>query len=149
MQTIHTSASIIGPMAGAMLNVMGTRNEIKLHADACGGALSVFEITAGPGDGIPPHVHTHEDEMFYVIEGEVEFDDAGTLTLGAPGTFAFLPRGRAHAWFVRGERPARLLLMTSPGTFNRFFAELATPLGQTRPMPDVIDICRRHGIEFV
>ena len=69
------------------------------------------------------------------------------LTAG-PGTSAFLPTGRPHAWFVAGDRATRMLVMTLPGTFDRFFAEMAGPVGQHRPMPELIAICRRCGIEF-
>ena len=143
-----SSASIVGPAAGPMLNILGTRNEVKLDGRDCNGLASAFEVTAGPGDGIPLHSHTHEDELFYVLEGEVQFTEEGETSIGQTGTFAFLPRGRKHAWFVVGDVPARLLIMTIPGTFNAFFAELAHPVGTMRPMPEVIDICRRHGIEF-
>lgn len=141
-------ASIVTSGAGDMLNVMGTRNEVKLRGTQGGGKLSVFETTAGPGDGVPMHTHSREDEYFYVLEGEVEFDDAGTRTVGGPGTFVMLPVHRPHAWRVAGDRPARMLIMTTPGTFDAFFAELACPPGQQRPMEQVIAICARFGIEF-
>ena len=142
-------AKIVGPQMGALLNVMGTRNEVKLAGADCGGRMSVIEVMAAPGDGIPLHVHTIEDEIFYVIEGEVDFTVDGETTRGGAGTFAFLPVNRPHSWFVRGDRHARLLLLTSPGTFDGFFAELACPPGQGRQMGEVIEICRRYGIEFL
>lgn len=142
------SAWVVKSGAGEMLNIMGTRNEVKLRGTQGGGKLCVFETTAGPGDGVPLHTHSREDEYFYVLEGEIEFDDAGTLTTGGPGTFVMLPMHRPHAWRVAGDRPARMLIMTTPGTFDAFFAELACPPGQQRPMEEVIAICARFGIVF-
>lgn len=147
-ESSHLTARFVGPGAGTVRNIMGTDNEIKLHADQCGGAASIFEITAKPGDGIPPHTHTREQEMFYVLEGDVEFHDEGKLTLAGPGTMVFLPPHREHAWFVRGDKPARMLLILVPGTFNKFFDELASPPGELRPIPEVLEISARHGITF-
>ena len=146
--TDQLAARFVGPAAGPVLNIMGTDNEVKLHADHCGGSASIFEITARPGDGIPPHTHTREQEMFYVLEGEVEFNDEGQTTIATAGTMVFLPPHRQHAWVVRGDKPARMLLILVPGTFNKFFDELASPPGELRPILEVLEISARHGITF-
>lgn len=145
----QTAFKFVGPAQGPMLNIMGTRNEEKLTGADTAGRLSLFETTAGPGDGIPLHVHTREDELFYVLEGEVAFTANGKQAVGGPGTCLYLPMHLPHSWAVQGDAPARVLIMTLPGTFNTFFAELACPPGQMRPMPEVVAICARHGITFV
>jgi hypothetical protein len=98
--------------------------------------------------GIPLQIHTREDELFYVLEGEIRVTVGEQQTVGGPGTTADLPVHIAPSWFVHGDRPAWMLVMTLPATFNAFFAELACPPGQPRPMDEVIAICARHGITF-
>jgi quercetin dioxygenase-like cupin family protein len=94
---------------------------MKASRDATGGALSVFETTVD--DGPPLHVHTHEDESIYVLEGEVSVR-CGEETLQAPaGSFVFLPRGTAHCFWSAGA-PARVLLMAVPGGIEDYFAEI-------------------------
>ncbi len=45
----------------------------KIPSQQTGGAYALFEATANPGAGPPPHVHHREDEAFYVLEGEYQF----------------------------------------------------------------------------
>ena len=62
----------------------------------------------------PMHVQTDEEEGFYVLDGEVEFEADGTVLLGRPGTFAFVPRGAQHTFRVLTES-ARMLVIASGG----------------------------------
>src|SRR5258708_39824379 len=77
-----------------------------------------------PGGDPPRHVHEHEDETFYVLEGRL------TATIGAdppvtagPGECAFLTRGTAHG--LHAETPeVRGLVLVSPAGFEQFFAAI-------------------------
>ena len=97
---------------------------VLTSGEASGGALSVFEELP-PLLDTPRHVHSNEDELFYILEGEhvVERGDE-ELRLG-PGESIFLPRGVPHAQrrVVPGE--GRHLVITVPGGFDGFFRDLA------------------------
>ena len=97
---------------------------VRATADSTGGVLSIFEE-------LPPlldtsrHVHQYEDETFYVLDGEHEFVSGDrTFRLG-PGGVAFLPRGIPHAHRRLAHGEGRLLCVTTPGGFERFFRSLA------------------------
>ena len=69
-----------------------------------------------PGDAVPPHVHTHEDEIFHVLEGVVELMSDGKWQPGRAGDIIFLPRGIPHAIRVpEGGGAARVLNYVFPG----------------------------------
>ena len=71
--------------------------------------------------GAPPHVHSQEDEHFYVISGTVEFLDREDTRTAGPGSLVVLPRGHLHGfWNLTGE-PAEMLLIVTPGEFASFF----------------------------
>jgi mannose-6-phosphate isomerase-like protein (cupin superfamily) len=97
---------------------------VRASGDSTGWALSLFEEVP-PLVDTPRHVHTHEDELFYVLDGEhvIEVGDE-ELHVG-PGGTVFAPRGIPHAQrrVVPGE--GRLLVLTTPGGFDGFFRELA------------------------
>jgi len=59
-----------GPAAGEREDVLGVRHLYKARSAATGG-LTVIETTVPPGAGAPMHVHAHEDEIFYVLDGEI------------------------------------------------------------------------------
>ncbi len=75
---------------------------------------AVMEYSALKGEDPPRHTHPSEDEMFYVLDGQVAFHCADdTFELGTGG-FAFLPCGIEHGYTVRSDTPARLLVVTAP-----------------------------------
>src|SRR6185312_10534182 len=114
-----------GLTAGQSLNVLGTTHVCKATERETAGQFSLFELVVPPGAGAPPHTHTHEDECFYVLAGELLVEAAGEpspLRLGE-GAFFFGARGRRHAFRNVGKAPARVLALSLPGDgLARMFA---------------------------
>jgi mannose-6-phosphate isomerase-like protein (cupin superfamily) len=96
---------------------------IKASADTTGGAFTIFEENE-PVD-TPVHVHEHEDELFYVLEGEHVFQVGDQEFRAGPGELVFAPRGVPHAQRRVVPRTGRILVLTSPAGFEGFFRELA------------------------
>jgi len=95
-----------------------------------GDGLFVIEHK-GLGHGGPPvHVHPHQDEWFYVMEGEVLFQVGDKrLTLGA-GESVLGPREVPHGFVGVGEKPAHMVIAFTPaGKMEGFFREAAVPNG--------------------
>lgn len=120
--------------------------------------LSLIESFAPEGDSPPLHVHTTEDEVFHVLEGELRLrvgDDDARLR---PGGAALAPRGVPHTYRVESPH-ARWLAVTCHGDFERFVRELSRPAEsdglppQTPPTPEQAErltvLAARHGIEIV
>src|SRR5258708_3225183 len=92
--------------------VAGFDAAVKASRLSTGGNLSLIESrTRG---GAPWHVHTREDEYFYVTEGTIMVSLGNERYEAGPGSFVFLPRGVPHAWDVGGDGVATLLMMTAP-----------------------------------
>jgi mannose-6-phosphate isomerase-like protein (cupin superfamily) len=96
---------------------------VKASADTTGGAFTIFE-ERDPVD-TPLHVHTNEDELFYVLEGEHVFQVGDEEHRAGPGALVFAPRGVPHAQRRVVPRTGRVLIMTSPAGFEGFFRKLA------------------------
>ena len=93
------------------------------HVARASGAdgLSVLESLAREGDGPPLHVHHHEDEVFFVLEGRLRLRvGEADHELGA-GEAALGPRGVPHTYRVESEQ-ARWLVITAASTFEQFVA---------------------------
>ena len=82
--------------------------------------LNVSVITMAPGrDGPEKHVHEGEDDVFYVLEGELTFD-VGHGEIAAPaGTFVLVPPGVEHTFANRTATPVRVLNIHAPAGFDR------------------------------
>lgn len=124
---------------------------LRAAAAQTGGSVGLIEQIVPPGNGSPSHIHHREDEAFYILEGETRFfSEGGSWVLGAGG-FAFLPRGVAHGFRTEGNVPCRSLLLTAPGGFERFVAEMSTAEPPAGP-PDMgflMEVAARHGLEIL
>jgi quercetin dioxygenase-like cupin family protein len=136
----------------------GDHYTFLVTGEESGGAYFAMEALVPPGGGPPPHVHTREDETFYLVEGEIEFrlgDD--TLSAG-PGDFVNVPRGTVHCFHNAGSGTARMVLTFTPAGMERFFEETLEPApAHATEAPDNVDevaaryveAAPRHGLEFV
>lgn len=131
---------------------------ITVHADArdTNGRFALLEVIGKPGGEPPLHVHQHEDELFYVLEGRlVVTRGSETLVLEA-GDAGFLPRGVPHTFQVRSEH-ARCLVFLTPAGFEEYFrmvgrpAEYLAPEENSVPMDvqRMIRAAERFGITFL
>jgi len=143
--------NVVGARDGrtpAPLNIVGEETLVKVSAEDSDGTLAFFHLVAPPLSGPPRHVHTREDELFYVLEGELVFELDGDRHTVHAGDTVYLRRGVVHAYQNFTTSDARLLIATTPGVFSDFFVELsaATPLGAL-PAPDRLDaIGKKYGI---
>jgi quercetin dioxygenase-like cupin family protein len=122
--------SILGPTDGESLDLGG----LGVRFMATGEGFSLVEHPIAPRTlAAPMHVHEHEDEYSYVLEGEVGVQVGDEVRYAKAGDFVFKPRGIWHAFWNRSDEPARLLEIISPAGFERYFAELKSLL---EPQPD-------------
>lgn len=137
-----------GPGGDAMVH--------KIASKDSGGTLLLSEYFLPPGGGTPLHVHGHEDETFFVIEGEVTFSVNGSRLVAAAGATVFGPRGVPHCFKNCAEKPARMLLVVTPGENFEKFYEVVGVAGADGGAPTEAEIIGRiiaaapsHGITIL
>jgi len=103
----------------------GERFLVRTSATETGGVYTVIEVVAQPRNGVPLHVHQNEDEHFVVLEGTVNVAN-GEKRFDVPaGSAITVGKGIAHAWCNLGEKPARFLVVLSPGGLEALFKAVA------------------------
>ncbi|CAN5863817.1 cupin domain-containing protein [soil metagenome] len=156
-QTLRQSL-VVAPGEGDRLEFLNHLATIKFAAGSSG-SMSVVEFNAPRGFGPPEHSHKHEDELFVVLDGELEFRTTGIQITGGPGTLALLPRAEPHTFQVLSAT-ARFVNVTASNTMSPRFDEMVAALGSptdrtTLPEPAYIDparvaeVCAAHDIEIV
>jgi quercetin dioxygenase-like cupin family protein len=110
------------PVPADAWRILGMPIWVTLPASRTGGRLTVLEHVADPGQGPPLHVHTHEDEAFYILAGRFRTRFGDLVADAGPGESIFLPRGIPHTWKCLGPEPGRLLIVITPSGFENFFA---------------------------
>lgn len=121
---------------------------IRAAAEETAGALGVVEFVHPPGDRVAPHVHSEEDETFYVLEGTCTFHIDERDALAGPGTLVFIPRGTPHHFTV-GAEGAHLLFWFTPAGPEGFFPA-AHALRERSEAPvehEWVELGRRYHVE--
>ena len=116
---------------------------VKVSAGSSLSGMNVVEFDAPKDFGPPLHQHEHEDEIMFVISGEVLLLVGEERVIAGPGTVVSLPAQVPHIFQVVSES-ARFLTVTSGSsgrpTFDRFVQELGAPVDpDALPEPGPVD----------
>jgi len=147
-----TDGFVLGPhdcRTEAVLNVVGEEVLVKVAGTDSNNEMAFFHLVAPPMSGPPLHLQTREDELFYVLEGELVFQIGERRNVAQTGTTVFVPRGTVHTYQNFGECSARLLIVVSPAGLDRFFQELSDHTGDS-PLPDLAvleELHTKYGIQ--
>ncbi|MBD3581443.1 cupin domain-containing protein [Flavobacterium selenitireducens] len=134
---------------GQSQNVLGDVQTIKLSGKDTDGLFTVVENYNEPGVGIPMHIHENEDEIFHIIEGQMEFETQGKTTLLSKGDMIFLPRMIPHAFKVVGNVKCKAIVTVIPSGIEEMFESLAALPPGPPDFEKVSAICARQGIRFL
>lgn len=129
-------ALIVAPNEGRTptpLRFFGEEVTVKIAGADTNDQLCTTLHRVPPMAGPPLHQHQREDELFYVLEGEVTFQIDGKRIVVQQGTTALAPRLSVHAYQNFTDKPIRLLVTCSPGGLDRLFVEVEALKGDTSP----------------
>jgi uncharacterized cupin superfamily protein len=128
---------------GARLDIARTENEAN---------VAIVEHTLPPHTlAAPLHRHSREDEISYVLEGEMTVLADDELSTVPAGESVVKGRGVWHTFWNAGDEPLRFLEIIAPGDFSEFFQEVAplTPLDPSdeETVGEFLRIGERYGFE--
>jgi quercetin dioxygenase-like cupin family protein len=127
--------------------VFGEPIEILISGEETGGLSTTLTQSSLPGGGPPPHSHTHEDETFYVLEGEYEVLHDGAWHRMERGHAVYARRGGVHTFRNVGATPGRMLVFVSPAGMEKYFEEISV-LSMPKDADQLMAISARYGIAF-
>ena len=127
-----------GSAAGRPDSVDAFRTRVLLRSEQSDGVVSAIENAVPAGWGGPPLHHHDFDEAFYVLDGELTFQQGDRVTAAGPGELVFAPRGSHHTLANLSKRSARYLLLCTPAGFERYFDRMAAdpPPEALKPYPE-------------
>lgn len=148
---------MLPPGGGRLIQGGGLHATLKV-AGGEDALTSTFEIRVPPGYDVGAHVHSHGEEIFYVVEGTLDMlafepterttgdwhdwqsADGRTFMRGGPGSLMFVPAGVPHAFGNLSDEWAVMLFQSAPSGHEDYFDELAVLLreGGGRPDPAAI-----------
>jgi len=141
---------------GEHLSIVGDTYRIVISGKQTEGAYAVIDMLVPPGGGPGPHAHANIQEMFYVVEGEIDFKTEAGKYAAKTGSFVNIPKGgEVHCFKNNSNQMAHLLCTVIPAGLDDFFEEIGTPVeaGTFLPPPvwseeelkRIIQIAEKHG----
>lgn len=139
---------------------MDTLVSVRVSAAHGEDGISVLESTAPYADSPPLHVHRTEDEIFYVLSGELRFVVGDEEVAASAGTTLLAPKGVPHTYVVTSEEGAKWLVITGRSDFECFVSAISRPAesdglpeASGPPAPEVAEelakVAAAHGIDLV
>src|SRR5215471_3979032 len=121
----------------------------KVLTDPENGSAGIVEHTLEAYSlGAPMHKHTREDEISYVLEGELSVIQDGKIQKAGPGQFVVKPREIFHTFWNARQQTLRFIEFITPGEFQYYFAEMAPYLrhGQPPQMDKIRETAAKYGL---
>jgi quercetin dioxygenase-like cupin family protein len=117
-----------------------------------------FEAVVPEGGGPPPHVHSREDETFYIVRGSLEILLGDRTHLAKAGDFVYIPRGTVHRFKNVGSGSAVQLVTFSPAGIEKFFQEVFPAVKDRKAAPPLVtdelirkinEAAPKYGLKFI
>jgi quercetin dioxygenase-like cupin family protein len=146
------------PAHGRTIAVVGDVYRFLVTGAETNGQYATWEAIVPPGGGPPPHVHSREEEGFYILEGEITFRIGTETVVATAGTYANMPIGTPHSFKNESDQPARMLISVAPAGLEQMFFECGVPLeaGSTTALPPshaeiekMLQVAPKYGIEIM
>lgn len=145
------------PREGRTIAVVGDVYRFLVTGEDTNGKYALFEAIVPPGGGPPPHVHSREEEGFYILEGEITFHIFDQVIVATAGMFANMPVGTPHSFKNESGKTAKMLISLAPAGLEQMFFEVGVPLveGSTTALPPtkaeidkLLEVAPRYGVEI-
>jgi mannose-6-phosphate isomerase-like protein (cupin superfamily) len=145
------------PQQGRTVSLVGDVYRFLATGEDTNGKYALIEALVGPGGGPPPHVHSREEEGFYILEGEITFTINDERVVATAGMFANMAIGTPHSFKNESNKPAKMLVSVAPAGLEKMFMEIGLPLaeGATIALPPtgediekLLAIAPKYGIEI-
>ena len=155
--TLNHPPTIRKSYGGRTIAVVGDVYRFLATGEETDGKYAMFEAIVPPGGGPPLHIHSREEESFYILEGEITFTVGEEKIVATEGAFANMPVGSLHCFKNTSDKLARMIISFAPAGLEKMFFELGVPLpeGSTEAMPPtkeeidkLLEIAPEYGIEI-
>jgi mannose-6-phosphate isomerase-like protein (cupin superfamily) len=156
-ETNVTRAVIRKSGEGRTIAVVGDIYRFLATGEDTNRKYAMSEAIVPPGGGSPPHVHSREEEGFYILEGEITLFIGDRRLIVSAGMFANMPVGTPHSFKNESGKPARMLISVAPAGLEQMFFEVGVPLpeGSTTALPPtkeeiekMLAVAPKYGIEI-
>lgn len=142
---------------GPTFDAVGDRYRFLVEHAETHGRYAIWHSIVSPDGGPPKHIHSKEEEAFFVLKGEIDFFCDGQEAKLGPGGFVHLPKGSTHAFKNNGSEAAEMLVIVAPAGLEAMFRKSGRPANPADPpgppseeeLAALPEIAAKYGIEIL
>lgn len=135
---------------GTLVKVLGDDVTIKVASTDSPHGQAIVSVQVPPGSGTPCVTHAAEEEVYYVVEGELLMHTPTERHVLQAGDMVHLPPLTPHGYRNPGDRPTRFLAWTVGGPMDRFFVKMAERVHQLpQDLAAMQSVMAEHGVARV
>jgi len=151
------SLTLRKPSEGRTIGVVGDVYRFLATGEDTNGSYAMWHAIVPPDGGPPPHVHTKEEESFYILEGEITFQIGDKRVVAGTGMFANISPGTLHSFKNESGKPAKLLITVAPAGLEKMFFEVgvllspgatSTQLPTKKEIEKLLAVAPKYGTEI-
>jgi mannose-6-phosphate isomerase-like protein (cupin superfamily) len=142
--------NVIRRSEGTTLKVLGDEVTIKVPSSNSPYGLAIVTVQVPPGSGTPCVIHAREEEVYFVLEGELLMHAPAEKHLLKAGDMVHVPPLTPHGYRNPGDKPTTFLAWTVGGPMDRFFEKMAARVHELPQDLGVMQaVMAEHGVARV
>ena len=148
MGTVLQQPIAVQPGSGRKLTNLGVTH--LLTSAQTGGGYYLCEAIFGPESGSPLHIHHHEAEVIYVLDGKIDIRLDNDKLHVPTGGVIHLPKKVPHAFHNPLKTPLKIMVHAIPGGLENYFDEVESAI-QDGTLDDETHtrISAKYGLEWL
>jgi quercetin dioxygenase-like cupin family protein len=139
-ELIKMKANVVRQKTGKFINLGPSQILVKEDGTLTRNTLSLIEVEVSPSTQLPPpHIHRGFEELFYILEGEIEFIVEEEIVPAFVGDVVTIPSGVPHTYGNVSDQKARILIFHTDARMVKFFEETESLIQSGVPAPQAIN----------
>ena len=113
------------------------------------GQLDLVENEFGYLGGLPIHIHRQQDEIHYILKGQLRYQIGEEIFETKSGDCVYIPKGTPHAWINLQQETARIIGILTPGGSEGFFQTMSSLPAEQTDSQSLAKLAEDYGTEIV
>ncbi|HZG74536.1 MAG TPA: cupin domain-containing protein [Paenibacillus sp.] len=132
-------ANIVKSGHGRTIQLGPTTMAVKEDGSFTRQSICILEVSVSPKTQLPPqHIHRACEELFYILEGEIEFVVGQDVVTAEAGDLVTVPIGTPHTYRNSTDVPSKILILHTDPEMVNFFMETESMIKSGVPAPQAI-----------
>lgn len=129
---------------------LGFPTKVLISGADTANASALLDVQIPSKGGPPAHIHSREDEVYFIKSGTFQFFMDGVCLQAGPGTSVYMPKGHFHTFKNISKQTAEHLMFVYPAGLEQFFWQVSQmTLTLPQDFPKLNELAKTYGMDLV